>query len=248
MFEPGKNEAITSPNIAERFENCGIGNELTINNRPFRIVGLFTANGSVAESEVWTALADVQDARRMPDFVTSVVLQAKDAAAKQRLTHRLEDDEQFAFEVKDEKEYFQEQVKAVQVIRKIGYGLAVFLSIGAMFGAANTMYAAVAGRSREIATLRALGFNRASILSSFLLESMALCLLGGIVGCIGTLPFNGMSSGTGISFNEVTFSFNFGPRVLLQGVLLALTAGLLGGFFPAVRAVRTNIVKALREV
>jgi len=248
MFEPGKYEAITSPSIAERFQNCGLGEELTINNRPFRIVGLFKASGSVAESEVWTPVADLQAARKTPNFITSVVMMARDEAAKQRLIARIEDDEQFGLEVKDEKEYFQEQVKAVAVIRGIGYGLAMFLSIGAMFGAANTMYAAVAGRAREIGTLRALGFSRFSVLMSFLFESIALCLLGGIVGCLGTLPFNGMSSGTSISFNEVTFSFNFGPRVLLQGALLALTLGLLGGLFPAIRAVRMNIVRALREV
>lgn len=248
MFEPGKNEAITSRSIAGRFQNCGLGEELTINRRPFRIVGIFRANGSVAESEVWTSIADLQDARKMPEFLTTVIMMAKDKAAKERLIQRIEGDGQFNLEVKDEKEYYLEQVKAVMTIRKIGYGLAMFLSIGAMFGAANTMYAAVAGRAREIGTLRALGFSRSSVLASFLFESIALCLLGGIVGCLFTLPFNGMSSGTSISFNEVTFSFNFGPRVLLQGALLALVLGLLGGLFPAVRAIRMNIVKALREV
>lgn len=248
MFEPGKNEVITSPSIAGRFQNCGIGEELTINRRPFRVVGLFRASGSVAESEVWTALADLQDARRMGNFITTVVMQAKDEPAKQRMIQRIESDEQFNLEVKDENEYYVEQVKAVMTIRKIGYGLAMFLSIGAMFGAANTMYAAVAGRAREIGTLRALGFSRTSVLASFLFESITLCLLAGIAGCLFTLPFNGMSSGTSLAFNEVTFAFNFGPRVMLQGALLALVLGLLGGLFPAVRAVRMDIVKALREV
>jgi ABC-type antimicrobial peptide transport system permease subunit len=134
-------------------------------------------------------------------------------------------------------------------IRWIGYILAVFLSIGASFGAANTMYAAVASRAREIGTLRALGFGRRNILASFLLESVLLCLIGGVLGCLVTLPLNGMSSGTqnALMFSEVTFSFHFGPRVLLQGILLATAMGVLGGLAPAVRAVRLGIVQALRE-
>src|SRR5207247_7716322 len=111
------------------------------------------------------------------------------------------------------------QLSQMNVIRWVGYGLAVFLSLGASFGAANTMYSAVATRAREIGTLRALGFNRRSILTSFLFESVVLCLIGGVLGCLATLPLNGMSSGTqnAMMFSEVTFSFHFGPRVLLQG-------------------------------
>jgi putative ABC transport system permease protein len=118
-----------------------------------------------------------------------------------------------------------------------------------MFAAANTMYAAVASRAREIGTLRAIGFRRRSILFSFLMESVLLCLAGGVLGCLATLPFNGLSTGTAnwATFSEITFSFRFGPRVLLQGLLLAVTMGVLGGLFPAVRAVRMKIVNALRE-
>jgi putative ABC transport system permease protein len=118
-----------------------------------------------------------------------------------------------------------------------------------MFAAANTMYAAVASRGREIGTLRALGFSRFSILSSFMLESVILCVMGGLLGCLATLPFNGLSTGTAnfSSFSEITFSFRFGPRVLMQGVFLALIMGLLGGLLPALRAVRLNIITALRE-
>jgi putative ABC transport system permease protein len=132
-------------------------------------------------------------------------------------------------------------------IQYIGYVIAGFLIFGAMFAAANTMYAAVASRAREIGTLRALGFPRSAVLTSFLFEAIVLCLLGGILGCAGTLPFNGLSTGTVNQFSEITFSFRFGPRVLLQGVTLAVVMGLLGGLLPAVRAVRLNIITALRE-
>jgi putative ABC transport system permease protein len=119
-----------------------------------------------------------------------------------------------------------------------------------MFAAANTMYAAVAGRAREIGTMRALGFSRRSILAAFLLESVLLCLLGGAIGCLATVPFNGYSTGAANfqTFSEMTFSFNFGPVVLLEGVLLALSMGVVGGIFPAVRAVRLNVLQALRDV
>jgi putative ABC transport system permease protein len=130
----------------------------------------------------------------------------------------------------------------------VGYFIAGFLTVGAMFAAANTMYAAVASRAREIGTLRALGFRRRSILFSFLLESMLLCLAGGLLGCLATLPFNGLSTGTAnwATFSEITFSFRFGPAVMLQGLILALSMGVLGGLFPALRAIRLNTASALR--
>jgi putative ABC transport system permease protein len=125
-----------------------------------------------------------------------------------------------------------------------------FLTFGAMFAAANTMYAAVASRAREIGTLRALGFPRRSILFSFMLESVILCLTGGVLGCLATLPFSGLSTGTAnwATFSEITFSFHFGPNILLRGVIMALVMGLLGGLLPALRAVRLSIVDSLRQV
>ena len=134
-------------------------------------------------------------------------------------------------------------------IKFVGFVIGGFLTFGAMFAAANTMYAAVASRGREIGTLRALGFRRRSILSSFMLESVLLCLLGGALGCLATLPLNGLSTGTAnwATFSEVTFQFRFGPNVLIRGAVMALTMGLLGGLFPAIRATRMEIVNALRQ-
>lgn len=145
--------------------------------------------------------------------------------------------------------YFERQMTASIAIKVVGFAIAGFLTLGAMFAAANTMYAAVASRRREIGALRAIGFSRRSILVSFLFESVLLCLLGGLLGCLATLPFNGLSTGTAnwATFSEITFAFRFGPNVLLQGVLMALTMGLVGGLFPAIRAVRMSIINALRE-
>jgi putative ABC transport system permease protein len=248
----GTNEAITSRSIAERFQNCGLGEKLNVNGVDFEIVGLFEAGGSTAESEVWTDVNNLTAARKLPGETYSVVmLRAADVPARDAIVERIraDNDEYKNLEIKNEKEYYQSQMTAMSYLRWVGYFLAVFLSLGASFGAANTMYSAVATRSREIGTLRALGFSRRSILTSFVFESVVLCLLGGIAGCLATVPLNGMSSGTqnAMMFSEVTFSFHFGPRVLAQGILLAMVMGLLGGMAPAVRAVRMTIVQALRE-
>lgn len=247
-IKPGVNEAITSKQMAARFENLDLGDKIDINKVDFTVVGYFEAEGSAAESEVWTDLRDVTNARRTPGAVSVVNLRAADEASKQAIVDRLQNDQQFGLKAIGEQQYYDEQKTASLAIRIVGYFIAGFLTIGAMFGAANTMYAAVAGRAREIGTLRAIGFRRRSILFSFMLESILLCLLGGALGCLATLPFNGLSTGTAnwATFSEITFSFRFGPTVLLQGLTLALVMGLLGGLFPALRAIRLNTATALR--
>ena len=167
----------------------------------------------------------------------------------ENLIQTLSTDKRFELSGIPEVKYFAEQLEQPSFWKYVGYFIASFLTFGAMFAAANTMYAAVASRGREIGTLPALGFSRISILASFLLESITLCLMGGVVGCLATIPFNGISTGTAnfASFSEITFSFHFEPRVLFQGVFLALIMGLLGGLLPALRAVRLNIITALRE-
>jgi putative ABC transport system permease protein len=244
---PGTFEAITSRSMAARFENLAIGEELEINRRNFRIVGYFEAAGSAAESEVWTDLRDLTLARKSPGAVSAVCLRAESPEQRDRLIDTLASDKRFQLSAIRETQYFEDQMNQASAIQYIGYLIAGFLIFGAMFAAANTMYAAVASRAREIGTLRALGFPRSAVLSSFLFEAVVLCLLGGLLGCAGTLPFNGLSTGTINQFSEITFSFRFGPRVLLQGVTLAVVMGLLGGLLPAIRAVRINIISALRE-
>lgn len=248
-LKTGVNEAITSQRMAERFENLAIGERIRINHDEFEVVGYFEAGGSSAESEVWTDLRALATARRTPEYTTSVNLRAQDPASLDSLTAQLSIDKRFQLSAIPEVKYFEDQMSQSSFLKYIGYFIAAFLTFGAMFAAANTMYAAVASRGREIGTLRALGFSRFSILTSFLMESVLLCLMGGLVGCLATLPFNGFSTGTAnlASFSEITFAFRFGPRVLMQGVMLAVIMGLLGGILPAIRAVRLNIITALRE-
>lgn len=248
-LKPGVNEAITSRSMAKRFQNLALGEKLEINQVDFEIVGYFEAGGSSAESEVWTARGDLTGARRQADAVTSVNIRARDPEALNALKTQIEENEQFNLKAVTETEYYEKQMSSSIAIKFVGYMIAGFLTFGAMFAAANTMYAAVASRGREIGTLRAIGFRRRSILTSFLFESIVLCMMGGLLGCLATLPFNGLSTGTAnwATFSEITFEFRFGPSVLMRGVLMAFTMGLLGGLFPAIRAVRLGIVEALRE-
>jgi putative ABC transport system permease protein len=248
-LKPGVNEIITSRQMADRFENLALGEKLEINKVDFVVVGYFEANGSAAESEVWTDIRDLTSARRVPGAISIVNLRAVDSAAKETLINRIRDDEQFKLNALEETKYFEDQMSASIVIRVVGLIMGAFLTFGAMFAAANTMFAAVANRAREIGTLRAIGFSRFSILFSFLVESVILCVLGGILGCLATLPLHGLSTGTAnwATFSEITFAFRFEWGVLLRGVLIALVMGLLGGLLPAVRAVRLPIISALRQ-
>ncbi|MEO8268478.1 MAG: FtsX-like permease family protein [Aureliella sp.] len=246
---PGLNELITSRNIAKRFENFAVGEQIDINNVNFTVVGLFEAGGSSAESEVWADLRDLTAAQRYDGAVSVVNLRTTDAGAREEISRRVRDDEQFQLKALSEVDYFESQKSSSVAIRVVAYIIAFFLTFGAMFAAANTMYAAVSSRSREIGTLRAIGFPRRAVLTSFMLESLVLCLLGGVLGCLATIPLNGISGGTQnfVTFSEITFSFRFGPLVLMQGMLLALAMGLIGGLFPALRAIRLQVIDALRQ-
>jgi putative ABC transport system permease protein len=246
-LEPGVNELITSPSIAGRFQNLGLGEQFEINDVGFTVVGYFEAAGCSAESEVWADRRDLTSAQRFDGAISVVNMRVPDDAARQAIMDRVRDDDQFKLKAISEVDYFESQMSAARAIKIVAYIIAIFLTIGAMFAAANTMYAAVSSRGREIGTLRAVGFPRRSVLTSFLLESLVLCSLGGLLGCLATVPLNGISGGTGISFSEITFSFRFGPRTLLQGMSMAVAMGLIGGLFPAIRAIRLQITDALRQ-
>ncbi|TWU59971.1 Macrolide export ATP-binding/permease protein MacB [Rubripirellula tenax] len=248
-IQPGVNELITSRSIADRFETLGLGETFDVNNVKFTVVGLFEADGSSAESEVWTDLRDLTSAQRFDGAVSVVNMRVPDEAARRDIVERVRNDEQFKMKVVSEMDYFEGQKSSSIALKVVAYMIAGFLTIGAMFAASNTMYSAVASRGREIGTLRAVGFPRRAILSSFLLESLVLCLVGGALGCLATIPLNGITGGTqnAATFSEITFSFRFGPKVLAQGMALALAMGLIGGILPAFRAVRLQIVESLRS-
>lgn len=247
-LEAGVNELIASVKMAERYENFGLGEEAEINKVKFKVVGLFEAGGSSSESEVWADFRDLTAAQRFEGAVSIVNFRVSDEAARLELMDRIENEDQFKLKTISESEYFDSQKGAAGPLIVMAVLIASFLLVGATFAAANTMYAAVASRIREIGTLRALGFSRTNIVTSFLMESVIICLLGGALGCLATLPLNGISGATqGGNFSELSFALSFGPIVLGLGMGLALFMGTLGGIFPALQAIRLQIVSALRQ-
>jgi putative ABC transport system permease protein len=253
-FTPGLREAIVSRAMSQRFQNLGLGDKFKVEGGEFEVVGIFEAGGGAVESEVWTDQRVLAQLAKRTGAMSSLQFRAVSQAEKERLINHIETDEQIDLAAVTEVKYYAEQAEQSGLIKVVGSMIAFFLTIGAMFAVSNTMYGAIASRAREIGTLRALGFGRFSILTAFLLESLVLCLAGAALGCLGALAINfamgGLKTGTmnASTFTEIAFSFDFGPKVLLSGALLAIVMGLIGGLMPAVRAVRMKVVDALREV
>jgi putative ABC transport system permease protein len=253
-FTPGVREAIVSRAMSQRFQNLGLGDKFKVEGGEFEVVGIFEAGGGAVESEIWTDQRVLAQLAKRTGAMSSLQFRAVSEAEKQRLVNHIENDEQIDLAAKTEVDYYAEQAQQSGLIKVVGNMIAFFLTIGAMFAVANTMYGAIASRAREIGALRALGFGRFSILTAFLLESLLLCLAGALLGILGALAIDffmgGIQTGTmnAATFTEIAFSFDFGPRVLLQGALIAVIMGLIGGLMPAIRAVRMKVVDALREV
>jgi putative ABC transport system permease protein len=182
--------------------------------------------------------------------ISSVQLRASTAIGLEQMKKTIDTDDQFKLSAERESDYFAEQSRSSIFLKGAGTLIAVLLTIGAMFAAANTMYAAVSARTREIGTMRALGFSRFDILVSFLGESVLLCTLGGLLGLLATIPLSALTYGTSnfSTFSEVTVSFRFGPLVMLVACAMTVAMGVFGGLFPAVRAVRMDVITALREL
>ena len=247
-FKPGSAEVIVGSSIAQRFEGAAVGSLLRFGGREWRVVGLFEAKGSAYDSEVW-ADADqlLQSFRR--NAWSAVVARLADPATLPEIKARLENDPRLTLDVKAEREFFEDQSKALSnFISYLGLTLSVIFSVGAMIGAMITMYAAVANRTGEIGTLRALGFRRTSILATFLLEAVLLGVVGGIAGLMlaSLMQFIHISTLNWQSFSELAFSFTLTPRIVVTSMLFAVLMGVIGGFLPAVRAARLSIVDALR--
>lgn len=250
-FTPGRGECVVSRNVSKRFKGAKIGGQIRVGERQvYRVVGLFTAGGSAAESEVWVDIKDLARDTAREGNVSCVQLRAASAEDLDQLRNTIENDTQFKFAAVREKEFYAKQSSTGNFLKVAGTLIAVLLTIGAMFAAANTMYAAVGARTREIGTLRALGFSQFDILVSFLGESVLLCLLGGLLGLAATLPLGAFSFGMSNfdSFSESTVNLRVGPLVMGVATAMTLAMGLFGGLFPAIRAVRMDVIKALREL
>jgi putative ABC transport system permease protein len=248
---PGRGECIVSRNLSKRFKGTAIGGLLKVSEKePFRVVGLFTAGGSAADSEVWADFHDLARTINRTGTVSCVQLRAASQDDLDRIKNTIDNDIQYRLVALREADYFAEQTRQSMFLKGAGILIAVFLTVGAMFAAANTMYAAVSARTREIGTLRALGFPRRDILLSFLGESVLLCAMGGALGLLATIPLSALTFGfmNASTFAEVTVSFRLGALVMTAAVLMTLTMGVFGGLFPALRAVKLDVIRALREL
>ncbi len=250
MFAPGAAEVIVSQRIAARFANCHIGDKLRFRQEDFTVVGHFTAAGSGFESEIWGDNAVLMPVFR-GDVFQSITFRMKNAAGFDALKQELENDPRLGIQLKRESIYYEEQSELLgNVIRFAGVFITLIMAVGAMFGAMNTMYAAVGARTREIATMLVLGFSPLAIMASFMIESILLSLCGGVLGCFLSLFINGIRTSTTnfSSFSEATFAFMVTPGILLAGLLFSAAMGLVGGFLPAVRAARQPLARALRAL
>lgn len=249
MFEAGSAEVIVGKALSGRVQNCEIGGVIRQGGRDWTVVGIFEAEGSSFESEIWGD-AEVMLQAFQRRVYQSVTLRMRDPQDLPALAAAVAGDERLkTLQVFRQDIYYAEQSEAVTTfIRTLGYTITIVMSIGAILGAMNTMYAAVANRTREIGTLRAIGFTPFSIFSSFLIECLVLSLIGAVAGALLALPVDGIATGTTnwASFSEVAFQFRITGGVLAGGVLFGLLMGVIGGAFPAWRAARLRIIAALR--
>jgi putative ABC transport system permease protein len=252
MFTFGTNEAIVGRAAGRQFSGVDLGSEFTSGQLKLKIVGTFTAEGSVAETEIWCDSKLLQGVYRRGNSYQSVLARLDTPASFDTLKNWLTTNPQLNVQVRRENDYYLAQSTTMtSLIRGIGYAIATLMGIGAVFGAILTMYTAVSSRTREIATLRALGFNTTSVLVSVLGESLALAALGGAAGGIlAYVAFNGYQTSTMNfqTFSQVAFAFAVTPRLLIQGLSYSLIMGLIGGLLPALRAARLPIPSALREL
>jgi putative ABC transport system permease protein len=248
-FNTGKREIVVSKSIRDRFRNASVGDELFFGKGKWRVVGVFDGGETAASSELWADVNQMASDFERSAGLSSVLVHATDAVSAQALKNRMNDDQRLALDAYMEPDYYAEQTKSGAPIQFVGTVVAFVMAIGSCFAAMNTMYAAVAYRSREIATLRILGFSRPSIITSFVAESVLLALLGAAVGLVLMLPFNGLTTGTGnaMTFSETVFSVRITLGVIITAIVFAVTMGLFGGIAPAWHASRKEILAALRD-
>jgi ABC-type lipoprotein release transport system permease subunit len=248
-FQPGQREVALSRSIHNRFGHTNVGDIIDFGKGPWKVTGVFDAGGSAYDSEIWGDFNQVANQFNRQNAVGNVYLRASDPVAADALKHRVSDDQQIQLEGMLETEYYDKQTSNGAAIRIVGILVGLTMAIGSIFAAANTMYAAVAYRSREIATLRIMGFRKGSIVLSFVFEAVLLALLGAAIGIVLMLPFNGMSTSTAnnVTFSEVEFSMRITLQVVISAMIFAVAMGLMGGVAPAWGAARKEILAALRD-
>ena len=249
-FTPGRREVTIGSSVAKRSPDAQIGMKLKFGRGDWDVVGVFDSTQMARNSEILADLNQAASDFERTEVLSSALIRATDPVAHQALINDLSYDTRLNVTARAEKEYFAMQTASGDLVRYLGTFVAAIMAIGSCFAAMNTMYAAVARRSKEIGTLRILGFSRRSILLSFLLESILLSLLGGLLGILLVLPLSGLSTGIGsnVTFSEVAFQLHVSPQIMMKGMLFALFMGAVGGFLPAFSAARKQILVALRQI
>jgi putative ABC transport system permease protein len=252
MFQSGTNEIVAGRSASQQFVGLTVGSTIRWGEGTWQLVGIFDAGGSVAESEIWADARVVQAAYRRGNSYQSVYARLQTEEGLQQFKDALTSDPRLNVTVLREPDYYAQQSEVLQsIVKTIGFGVAILMGLGAIFGAVNTMYSAVAARTREIATLRALGFGSGPVVVSVLVEAVVLSLLGGVIGGgLAWAAFDGYQTATmnWQSFSQVAFAFAVTPALLLQGLVYAVVMGLIGGMLPAIRAARLPVVTALRQL
>lgn len=245
-FRAGQREVVVGKSIAKRYPAAHLGGKLRFGKGDWDVVGIMDGGQSAVNSEIWGDLNQISSDFNRSDGLSSVLVRATDAAA---LINTLNDDRRLNVLAETETSYYDSQTSSALPIQFLGIFVSIIMAVGSSFAAMNTMYAAVARRGKEIGTLRVLGFSRGSIMFSFLIESLLLAVLGGIVGCVLAWPLNNVTTGIGsfVTFSEISFNFRVSPEIMLSGILFALVLGAIGGLFPAGAAARKEILAALRE-
>jgi len=249
MFAPGTDEVIVGRRVASRFASMRIGDPIQFQQRTFKVVGHFEAEGSAFESEIWGDAAVLGPALDREGTFQTITFRMKDPAQFDAVKRELEADPRLQVQVKRERDFYAEQSALFAgLITGLGIFITSIMAVGAIFGAANTMYATIGSRTREIATLLVLGFRPGAVMISFMIESVFISMLGGLIGCLLALPMNGIATSTTNfqSFSEIGFAFKITPEALISGLVFSAIMGLLGGFFPARRAAKQQLATALR--
>jgi ABC-type lipoprotein release transport system permease subunit len=250
MFNPSVNEVIVGKGLASSYKNCTLGATLRFGRGNWKVVGIMAADGGSFESEVWGDIHNVQDDAQRGAYYADVRLKLAPGADQDALIRRLADDPQINLQGETEADYYKDQAVVANQMRTLGMIVAVIMAIGAIFGAMNTMYAAVSSRTTEIGTLRALGFAPSAVMGSFLLESTVLAIAGGLLGIVLAMPINGLSTtfGNFVTFSTLAFSFRVTFVIVIEALIFAAVMGFVGGWLPARQAMKMAVVDALRSV
>ncbi len=252
FFEPGLAELVVGRNALDSYAGFDLGSTVRFGGGTWTVVGVFDAGGSAFDSEIWCDANVLNQVYKRPANVfQSVTARLDSPAAFAAFKDALTADPRLSVQVEREASYYERQSRALtRLIRVRGIRVAIVMGVGAVFGALNTMYSAVSERSREIATMRALGFGSAAVVASFLFEALFIAFVGGVLGCLAVLPINGLTTGTmnWQTFSHLAFAFRITPTLLAEGVVFALLMGLVGGVPPAIRAARRPVALALRDL